>query len=155
MHVVGNILVHAPQSDVFAFAENVELLTQCIEGCRNVQELGDGKYAALIEAQIAFLRMAFKVTVELSRVERPNAIEAHIAGTPVNLVGKIDARASLTLEPAGPAETHVTYALDVSIAGKLGGMGESVFRAKAKEYGDRFAEHLRDAVESKLLEKAP
>ncbi|TAM75622.1 hypothetical protein EPN44_07580 [bacterium] len=155
MHVEGNILIHAPQSDVFDFAENVELLTQCIEGCRNVHELGDGKYAALLEAQIAFLRMAFKVTVELSRVERPNTIEAHIAGTPVNLVGKIDARAGLTLEPAGPAETRVTYALDVSLAGKLGGMGESVFRAKAKEYGDRFAVHLRDAVESKLLEKAP
>lgn len=155
MHVVGNVRIHTPQNEVFDFAEDVALLTQCIEGCRDVRELGDGTYTALIEAQIAFLRMTFKVTVELARVERPRTLEARIAGTPVNLVGKVDARATLTLEPAGAAETDVTYALDVSLAGKLGGMGESVFRAKAKEYGDRFAARLRDAVESKHLEKAP
>ncbi|TAM60113.1 hypothetical protein EPN52_05985 [bacterium] len=153
MQVTGKIRVHAPQSDVFAFAQNVALLTQCIEGCRDLQERGDGTYAARIEAQIAFLRMTFNVTVALARVEPPHVLEARITGSPANLAGKVDARATLTLEPVDAGETDVTYALDLSLAGKLGGMGESVFRAKAKEYGDRFAACLRDAVESRQAEK--
>ena len=49
-----------------------------------------------------------------------------------------------TLSEAGE-ETHIDYAVDASLTGKLGSLGQPVLRAKAKEMERRFAERMRAA----------
>jgi carbon monoxide dehydrogenase subunit G len=94
------------------------------------------------------MKFRFAVTVELTRLEAPSAIEAKIEGTPLGVVGRLTAKSLTTLADAGD-ETKVTYSVESTLAGKLGSLGQPVLRAKAKEMEKIFANRLREAFAEK------
>ena len=53
---------------------------------------------------------------------------------------------ALELSEAGPNQTDIRYAANVGLTGKLGGLGEPVFRAKSAEVAREFAANLKAAI---------
>jgi len=75
-------------------------------------------------------------------------IEAKITGEAIGLVGRVVANAGLELAEAGPNETDIRYTAKVGLTGKLGGLGEPVFRAKSAEVAREFGANLKVAIET-------
>src|SRR6266700_7952599 len=90
----------------------------------------------------------FKVIVEVVKIEAPTAIEAKVTGETVGLAGRVTANAGLQLFEAGPKKTEVRYTSNVALAGRLGGLGEPVFRAKSAEVAKQFGANLKAAIET-------
>jgi carbon monoxide dehydrogenase subunit G len=99
------------------------------------------------------MKFSFKVTVELTRADPPNEIEAKVEGTPLGVVGRMTATALTTLSGAGD-ETTIAYMVDAALAGKLGSLGQPVLRSKAREMEKQFAARLAAAFDPKSLEAA-
>ena len=53
----------------------------------------------------------------------------------------------MTLLSESGDETHIRYAIDVALTGKLGALGQAVLRAKAREMEKQFCTNLRRAFE--------
>ncbi|QSO51385.1 hypothetical protein JZ785_21570 [Alicyclobacillus curvatus] len=154
MEVSSEFVVGCPQKTVFDFVSTPNQLAACIPGCSQLTELGDDNYGAVLEVDVAFLKMKFDVTVRLVEVTSPNLLRATMDGKPKALAGKLTGNVVLELSSVDEVTTHIHYILEQSITGKLGGIGQSVFRAKCEEMGNLFADNLREALQNPEEEEA-
>jgi len=144
MKFTGELTVKAPRGAVFDALRDARFFASCVDGVRDLSELGPDRYAAVFETKVAYMKFSFKVTVELTRADPPRQIEAKVEGTPLGIAGRMTATSMTTLSEAG-GETKIDYAVDASLTGKLGSLGQPVLRAKAREMEKQFAARLRAA----------
>jgi carbon monoxide dehydrogenase subunit G len=147
MHVAGEITLPAPRERVFDALQNAPFFASCIEGVRDLKEIDATHYEALLETKLAYMRFKFKVSVEVTRAARPDLIEAKIEGTPLGVVGRLAAVSTTRLSEA-EGQTRVQYAIEATLTGKRGSIGQPVLKSKAKEMEKKFAEKLREAFAS-------
>lgn len=147
LQTTGQVRVDVDRATAFDFAGDPVRLAQCIPGCSDLSEIAPGRYSAVLTNEVAFITLRFKVIVEVIKVEPPSAIDAKITGEAIGLVGRVTANAGLQLSEAGPSQTDIRYTAGVSLTGKLGGLGEPVFRAKSAEVAREFGTNLKAAIE--------
>ena len=143
----GQVRVDVDRATAFDFVGDPVRLAQCIPGCRDLREVSPGRYSAVLTNEVAFITLSFKLIVEVVKVEPTSAIEAKITGETIGLVGRVVANAVLQVSEAGPSQTDIRYTANVGISGKLGGLGEPVFRAKSAEVAREFGANLKAAIE--------
>jgi uncharacterized protein len=144
MNVSGEFTVKAPRAAVFAALRDAQSFVRFVDGVHDLKEIDPTHYEAIFETKVAYMKFKFAVTVEVTRIEEPSAIEAKIEGTPLGVVGRLTAKSITRLEDAG-AETKVSYSVDSTLAGKLGSIGAPVLRSKAKDMEKEFAKRLSAA----------
>lgn len=144
----GEFTVAVPQERAFAFLSDPFAIAACIPGCSDLREVAPGKYAAKLTNKVGPISIAFDVTVELTKIEPPSEIDAVVSGNASSLGGRLTATATVRLEAVGPAETKVSYTVDLGLTGRLGGIGQPVFRAKSDELSKKFGANVRAALES-------
>jgi carbon monoxide dehydrogenase subunit G len=144
MNVSGEITVPAPRDVVFSALRSAPFFASCVDGVHELQEIDATHYDAVLETRVAYMPFKFKVNVEIMRISPPDEIEARIEGTPLGMVGRLTATSSTKLIEAG-SETVVRYAIDATLTGKLGSIGQPVLKSKAKEMERQFAQKLRAA----------
>ncbi len=141
MNVEGEISVAAPREAVFRALSDAPFFASCIDGVRDLTEIDATHYDAVLETRIAYMRFTFRVTVEMSVVSPPETIEAKVEGTPMGVVGRLAATATTRLSEDGTG-TRIRYAIDATLTGKLGSMGQPVLKAKAREMERQFGERI-------------
>lgn len=146
MQISDSFVVDAPREEVWRFLNDAQSLARCLPGCEDVQAIDDANYQAKIKVQLAFISMAFDVTVRITNMDPPNSLSAEISGKPSNLAGRLKVESRLFLEEAGDQSTRVRYEMDMSMTGRLGSIGQPVFRSKAKEMGSEFAGNVQAAL---------
>jgi carbon monoxide dehydrogenase subunit G len=144
----GDITVDVPRDAAFSHLRDPLRLAACIPGCREIREVGPNRYAAVLSSRVAFMTLSFNVTIEILRLEPPEAIDAAITGDAIGLAGHVSATASVRLAEAGPRQTTVRYATDVALTGKLGGLGQPIFRATSEQLAREFGANLKKAIEA-------
>ena len=122
-------------------------LAERIPGCKDLHELAEGRYSAVLTNEVGFITLRFKVIVEVVKIDPPSGIEAKISGDAIGLVGRVQSTAGLELSEVGPNQTEIRYSSNVSLTGKLGGLGEPVFRAKSAEVARQFGTNLKAAID--------
>ncbi len=144
MNITGEITVTAPRVAVFKALSDALFFASCIDGVRDLKAIDATHFDAVLETRIAYMRFKFKVAVEMTKAISPEEIEAKVEGTPLGVVGRLTATATTWLAEAG-AGTVIRYAIDATLTGKLGSMGQPVLKAKAKEMEKQFSERLAAA----------
>ena len=146
MRFEGQLAVRAPREAVFDKLKDARFFASCIEGVRDLQEITPTHYTAIFETKIAYITFRFQVAVELTKAERPAAIAAKIEGKPHGIVGRLSAASSATFEERAD-ETVIHYAIDATLTGRLGSIGQPVLKSKAKEMEGKFVANLRAGFE--------
>jgi carbon monoxide dehydrogenase subunit G len=123
---------------------DARFFASCVDGVRDLQETAPDTYAAVFETKVAYMKFAFKVSVQVVHAEPPQKIEAKIEGTPLGIVGRLTATSLTTLAEAG-GDTKISYDVEAALTGKLGSLGQPVLRSKAKEMEKQFAARLAAA----------
>jgi carbon monoxide dehydrogenase subunit G len=149
MNVSGEFTVKAPRDVVFETIRDPSSFVKFVDGVSDLKEIDPTHYEAMFETRVAYMKFKFAVTVEVTKMEAPGVIEAKIEGTPMGVVGRLTAKSTTTLTEAGD-ETKVVYAVESTLAGKLGSIGQPVLRSKAKDMEKIFASRLRAAFEPKV-----
>lgn len=144
MKFTGELSVKAPRAAVYEKLRDARFFASCVDGVRDLAEIGPDRYAAVFETKVAYMKFSFKVTVELTRADPPSEIEAKVEGSPLGVVGRMTATSQTTLSEVGD-ETKIVYAVDAALTGKLGSLGQPVLRSKAREMEKQFAARLAAA----------
>jgi carbon monoxide dehydrogenase subunit G len=142
MNVSGEFTVKAPRDQVFNTLRDASSFVRFVDGVQDLKEIDATHYEAVFETKVAYMKFKFNVTVEVTRIDAPSVIEAKIEGTPLGVVGRLTAKSTTTLTEAGD-ETKVVYAVESTLAGKLGSIGQPVLRSKAKDMEKIFASRLQ------------
>lgn len=147
MNFSGEITVRAPREAVFDALKDAEFFASCVEGVRDMQEVDETHYTAVMETKVAYIRFKFDVAVEITRIEPHDVIEAKVEGVPAGIVGRLTGTSRANLEQRGE-DTAIAYSIDVSLAGKLGALGQPVLKSKAREMERNFTANLRAAFDA-------
>jgi uncharacterized protein len=147
LQTTGQVRVDVDRTTAFDFVGDPVRMAQCIPGCTDLREVSPGTYSAVLTNEVGFITLRFKVSVEVIKVEPGSAIEARITGNTVGLIGRVVANAALQLSDVSPNQTDIHYTATISLTGKLGGLGEPVFRAKTAEVAREFGTKLKVAIE--------
>jgi carbon monoxide dehydrogenase subunit G len=147
LQTAGEISVDVDRPTAFAFVKDPARLARCIPGCKDLHELSPNRYEAVLSSKVAFMTMSFKVIIEVLKMQPPESIEAKIAGDAVGLSGRVAATAAMNLTETGPRQTLIRYVTDISLTGKLGGIGQPVFRATSAQLAREFNDNLKAAIE--------
>jgi carbon monoxide dehydrogenase subunit G len=142
MNVNGEFIVKAPREKIFNALRDARFFASCVEGVQELTEVDPTHYTATFETKVAYMKFRFKVTVEITKIDEPQRIEARIEGTPLGIVGRMTATSHTHLTEAGD-ETKVNYGVDAALTGKLGSIGQPILKSKAKAMERQFAERLR------------
>jgi carbon monoxide dehydrogenase subunit G len=142
MKIAGQITVQSPRSRVFEALRDAQFFASCVDGVRDLVEIDDRHYTAVLETKVAYIAFRFDVEVELTRIESPVLIEARITGTPSGIVGRLTSTSITQLHENGD-ETVIDYAIESSLTGKLGSIGQPVLKAKARQMEREFTKRLR------------
>jgi carbon monoxide dehydrogenase subunit G len=142
MNVNGEFIVRAPREKIFNALRDARFFASCVEGVQELTEVDPTHYTATFETKVAYMKFRFKVTVELTKIDEPQRIEARIEGTPLGIVGRMTATSHTQLTESGD-ETKVNYGVDAALTGKLGSIGQPILKSKAKAMERQFAERLR------------
>jgi carbon monoxide dehydrogenase subunit G len=142
MNVSGEFTVKAPRQVVFDTLRDPSAFVKFVDGVNDLKEIDPTHYEAVFETKVAYMKFRFAVTVEVTRMDSPDVIEAKIEGKPLGVVGRLTAKSTTTLTDAGD-ETKVVYSVESTLAGKLGSIGQPVLRSKAKDMEKIFATRLR------------
>src|SRR5258705_1076094 len=140
----GELTVKAPRAAVFEKVRDARFFASCVDGVRDLAEIGPDRYSAVFETKVAYMKFSFKVTVEVTRSDPPNEIEAKVEGTPIGIVGRMTATSLTRLSEVGD-QTKIEYEVDAALTGKLGSLGQPVLRSKAREMEKQFSRRLAAA----------
>jgi carbon monoxide dehydrogenase subunit G len=154
MKFSGTITVQAPRAQVFKALRDARMFASCVEGVRDLAETAPDAYAATFETKVAYMKFAFKVTIQVVRADEPREIEAKIEGAPLGIVGRLSA-SSLTRLTETSGATRIDYDVEAALTGKLGSLGQPVLRAKAKEMERQFAARLGAAFSAPSPDASP
>jgi carbon monoxide dehydrogenase subunit G len=144
MNVSGEFTINAPRERVFNAIRDARFFASCIDGVQELTEVDPTHYNAVFETKVAYLKFRFKVTVEITKLQEPDELEAKVEGTPLGVVGRLTATSRTRLTADGD-RTKVDYAVEAALTGKLGSLGQPVLKSKAKQMEKQFAERLQAA----------
>lgn len=146
MNLTGAFTVAAPREAVFERLADPVFFASCFDGVSGLTATGDGRYDALFETTVAYMTFRFKMKVEMTRLERPELIEARIEGSPIGIVGRLSATSRTELADEG-ADTRIRYAIESVLAGRLGSLGQPVLKAKARDMERQLVQRLSAAFQ--------
>ena len=148
----GEITVNVDRATAFAVVRDPARLARCIPGCTDLRELAPDRYTAVLSSQVAFMTLRFTVTIEVTRIDALGTLEATITGDAVGLAGHVVATARLQLEETAAQHTILRYSTEVGLTGKLGGLGQPVFKATSGKMAREFGAQLKKEIEGGALE---
>lgn len=133
----GEHRISAPRPLVWQALNDPEVLAQCIDGCRSMQQRSEGEFAAVVRAKVGPIRATFNATLRLADPRPPEGCTLHVEvkGGPA---GFAKGSAQVSLQAQGE-ETLLRYRASAGVGGKLAQVGSRLIDGVAsKMAGDFF-----------------
>jgi carbon monoxide dehydrogenase subunit G len=147
MVIEETFTIKAPIEKAWDFLIDPDASGPCVPGCEKIEVVDDKTYKVRVKTKISFISFTFNMKVEIIEMNRPFHLESVSAGEDSKLTSRIRMKSSLDLKSISEMETGISYRSDVSLFGKLGTMGLSVIKGKAKQLGKEFAGALKSRLE--------
>lgn len=136
MDITGEYRIAAPRETVWRAVLDPDVLRACIPGCKELEQTGDGAYAAKVQIKVGPVSATFAGSVELLDQEAPSTCRIVGQGNG-GIAGFAKGEATVTLVEDG-ADTVLTYVAEAQIGGKLAALGSRLIQATAKKLSDQF-----------------
>ena len=152
MKMSGTRQIQAPQADVWAKLNDVDVLKRCIPGCESLEKVGDNDLKSTVAVKIGPMNVRFSGAVTLSDLNPPTSYRISGKGQG-GAAGFASGGANVKLQPRGDGAdggTLLTYDVDATVGGKIAQLGARLIDATAaslaNQFFDRFAAELAPAT---------
>ena len=141
MKMSGSRQIDAPQADVWAKLNDVNVLRRCIPGCESLEKVGDNDLKSTVALKIGPMSVRFSGAVTLSDLNPPTSYRISGKGQG-GAAGFASGGANVKLEPKDGG-TLLSYDVDATVGGKIAQLGARLIDATAanlaNQFFDRFA----------------
>ena len=150
MKLSGNRQLNAPQAEVWAKLNDVDVLARCIPGCEKLERVSDNELKALVGLKIGPMSTKFTGDVTLSDMQPPTSYR--ISGTGKGgPAGMASGGANVKLE-AKDGGTLLTYDVDANVSGKIAQLGQRLIDATAAQLAEKFFTNFAAEVEPVVVD---
>ena len=132
----GEHRIPARRPLVWQALNDPEVLAQCIDGCRSMEQRSEGEFAAVVRAKVGPIRATFNATLRLADPRPPEGctLEIEIKG---GGAGFAKGSAQVALDARGE-ETLLRYRANASLGGKLAQLGSRLIDGVARKMAEDF-----------------
>lgn len=131
---------------VFELFLDAPTMRVCIPGCQELVRVDDTHYTGRLVNEIAHVRFDAAFSVEIVGLEVPHEVRAVLKGEDRRLASSLKLESVLRVSSEGDA-SMVSYSMEIAMWGKLGRMGESIFRRTTVEVERQFVEAFTRACQ--------
>ncbi|MGH3662419.1 MAG: CoxG family protein [Micromonosporaceae bacterium] len=130
---------HVPVDSDTAFSAflDPDTMRSCIPGCAELSREDENTYRGRLANKVAHVRFNAKFVAELVSVDQPHSITAVLRGEDHKLASSLKINADLRIAPQGDG-SDITYTMDMALWGKVGRLGEAIFRRRTQEVERQF-----------------
>jgi carbon monoxide dehydrogenase subunit G len=145
MQQSGEHRIAAPIDEVWRALNDPEVLARCIDGCEQMERVGEDAFQARVRAKVGPVSAVFTGEVTLADLDPPHAytLQGSVKGGPAGF-GKGAAKVRLTED--GPGATVLRYDVEGSVGGKLAQVGQRLIDGAARKMADDFFAAFSAAV---------
>lgn len=139
MIIENQFVVNAPLQDVATYLLTPDRMLFCVPGVEDVSEVGDGTYAATLNARVGPIKATFQGNVTFDGSEAPNLIRATADGKDRRTGSSVQVVLEATLTEQEPGVTAVSNHADVTMRGRFARFGGGVIQSISQEMIQDFA----------------
>ena len=147
MKMSGSRQIAAPQSEVWAKLNDIDVLKRCIPGCESLERTAENDLKSTVGVKIGPMSVRFSGAVTLSELNPPTSYRISGKGQG-GAAGFASGGANVKLEPKDGG-TLLTYDVDATVGGKIAQLGARLIDASAaqlaNQFFDRFAAEMAPA----------
>lgn len=147
MKMSGSRQIAAPQSEVWAKLNDIDVLKRCIPGCESLERTAENDLKSTVAVKIGPMSVRFSGAVTLSELDPPTSYRISGKGQG-GAAGFASGGANVKLEPKDGG-TLLTYDVDATVGGKIAQLGARLIDASAaqlaNQFFDRFAAEMAPA----------
>lgn len=148
MKLNGTVTVSAPQEEVWRIFMDPTQFCRVMPGCEKARRLDDTHYEAILAVKMPFVpTIRSKAKGTILEAQAPRHLVGELVGEPHSMSGSFRNRVTIDLVPLNN-KTQIQYTMDITMLGRLAGVGESVARLIAHRFSKEFTDNL-----SKLFNK--
>jgi len=137
MQLGSSFLVPADPITVFENFLEPATMKACIPGCEELVRVDETHYQGRLVNTVAHVKFNAAFAAEILELDPPRQVRALLKGEDMRLGSSLQLNATLAVEPDGDASL-VTYTIEMALWGKLGRLGESIFRRRTAEVEQQF-----------------
>jgi carbon monoxide dehydrogenase subunit G len=152
MKIGSTFTVPVDSDRVFERFLDPDSMRVCIPGCEELVRVDDKHYTGRLVNEIAHVRFNASFSAEITEMLPPREVRAVLKGEDRRLGSSLKLDAVLTVAPDGDG-SQVTYSMEMALWGKLGRMGESIFRRRTAEVEKQFVERYTQVCAGVPLEE--
>jgi carbon monoxide dehydrogenase subunit G len=143
MKLSDSFTIQAKKEDVWSVFMDVEKLSGCVPGCKEVVMVNPTRYEATMEVKVQFMTINFKAIGELKEAREGQELKVEMIGQPVALAGLFRNQLHILLKELSPDVTEVHYDMDLQMTGRLASLGDILMKGTVKKSAGEFAENVQ------------
>jgi carbon-monoxide dehydrogenase small subunit len=141
----GAFRVAAPLEAVWRALLDAPMLASCVPGAEDLRQAGPNRYEGTVKVRLGPIAASFALTGDVTADEESRRYTVGVKGRE-RLTGTIvQARFGAALHAQGET-THVDYALDLTLLGRLGQVGRAVLQDVARSMTEQTVACLRERL---------
>ena len=147
MKLNGTVTVSASQEEVWRIFMDPTQFCQVVPGCEKARRLDDTHYEAILTVKMSFVTIRSKAKGTILEAQAPRHLVGELVGEPHTMSGSFRNRVAIDLVPID-SKTKIQYTMDITMLGRLAGLGEGFARLISHRFSKEFADNV-----SKLFNK--
>ena len=131
MKISGTATINAPQAQVWAALNDIDVLARVVPGCEKLEQIGENQFEGVVKLGMAGIKGVYSGKIRLEDVDVPRYYKLVAAGKGSN--GVVDAVGTVELETLPDGKTLLKYGGDAQIGGMLASIGQRLIDGAAKQ----------------------
>ncbi len=149
MKISGTATINAPQSQVWAALNDIDVLARVVPGCEKLEQIGENQFEGVVKLGMAGIKGVYSGKIRLEDVDAPRYYKLVAAGKGSN--GVVDAVGTVELETLPDGNTTLKYGGEAQIGGMLASVGQRLIEGAARQL---IGQAIK-ALEAQIAQRAP
>jgi carbon monoxide dehydrogenase subunit G len=128
--ITGTYTIDAPQEQVWAALNDIEVLARIVPGCERLEQTGDNEFEGTVKIGIQTIKGTYSGRIRLEDIQPPNHYKLVASGRSAN--GVVDGSGTVDLSEQD-GKTILKYGGDAQIGGVLASVGQRLIEGASKQ----------------------
>jgi carbon monoxide dehydrogenase subunit G len=149
--IAGTYTIDAPQDQVWAALNDIEVLARIVPGCERLQQTGDNEFEGTVKIGIQTIKGSYSGRIRLQDIQPPNHYKLVASGRSAN--GVVDGSGTVDLSEQD-GKTILKYGGDAQIGGVLASVGQRLIEGASKQLINQSLKALVEQIKIRANDSA-
>jgi carbon monoxide dehydrogenase subunit G len=128
--ITGTYTIDAPQEQVWAALNDIEVLARIVPGCERLDQTGENEYQGTVKIGIQAIKGTYSGRIRIEDIQPPHHYKLVASGR--SATGVVDGSGTVDLAEQD-GKTVLTYGGDAQIGGVLASVGQRLIEGASKQ----------------------